>query len=141
MRALTGGSINIVTGFQRREATDNWRCLIYYSFLSQLVTKRRHCYLRKPYLWLSVVLLEMSSKKISRSLKILCSSLVADRCCLKVDHERILFTNLRGRVQLHVGYNTSLLRFKIDKFYFHGLKRHLYNIVLKKKIDMTWELM
>ena len=39
-------------------------------FHSQLVTKRRHCYLRKTYLWLSAVLLEMSLSQKSRKLAI-----------------------------------------------------------------------
>ena len=68
MRALTGGTINIVSGFfQRREATDRCHCLVYEIFYyRQLVTKRRHRYLRKTYLLLCAVLLEMSRSQTSR---------------------------------------------------------------------------
>ena len=39
-------------------------------FYSQLVTKRRHRYLRKTYLWLSAILLKMSPSQKSRKLSL-----------------------------------------------------------------------
>ena len=54
-------------------------------FYSQLVTKRRHRYLRETYLWLSAVLLEMSPSQMSRklALKPRLKSLLSEKLTVK----------------------------------------------------------
>ena len=68
--ALTGGTTNIVNSFCSEKRGDRFlaRLDILEIFHSQLVTRRRRRYLRKTYLWLSTVLLQMSLSQRLRKL-------------------------------------------------------------------------
>ena len=94
--------MNMVTGFFKRKGGDRSLALLDIRKIlrSGLVTKRRHLYLRKTYLRLSAVLLEMSLY-----LSIL---IFSDRCCLKVDHKNILYTTLF--VSMKTTYQLSPIR-------------------------------
>ena len=66
--ALTGGTTNIVNSFCSEKRGDRFLARLDILEISQLVTRRRRRYLRKTYLWLSTVLLQMSLSQRLRKL-------------------------------------------------------------------------